>query len=285
MYLRYRVHTLIVFSSIFTASAFANTAAIQSLANTFEQASLVCQEIHKGVAGALFRGTCVKSCKNAAMRTRNVKEYGAGKQQMGNDLRGCILGLDFSKTKPPILATLKQIEVAYRNGAWPPQRASNVAARPTHSPQSSGSSPILMSNARLDMNAVLDATNTVDEICENNFNGGVAFQCRSHCGTGLHDRTLDMAGTINRKNVSRQILKNSVQRYMKAFSQCARLWSGRKAPVELYGFDALARRIQKGQLPAPGTLTKRSIVNPGRYLTHAELKRMPSNASADPYRK
>ena len=123
-----KVFFLSCFFLLFSSNTLSNVNNnIQDLARKFDNASKICKDIHKGFLGSLVKGTCIKSCKNASIRTANVKNYTTGKKQIGNDLTGCILGLNMSKTKTPILKELQRIQTEFDNGNWPQNNSLDAA--------------------------------------------------------------------------------------------------------------------------------------------------------------
>lgn len=123
-----KVFYLSCFILLFSTNTLSNVSNnIQDLALKFDKASKICRDIHKGFLGSLVKGTCIKSCKNASIRTANVKSYAEDKKQIGNDLTGCILGLNMSKTKTPILKELQRIQTEFENGNWPQNNSAESA--------------------------------------------------------------------------------------------------------------------------------------------------------------
>ena len=72
----------------------------------------------------MAKGTCIKSCTNAAKRAAAFNNLAQGKKQIQKDLQGCIFALDLSKTKTPQLADLKIIQKILKTGKLPNNSAS-----------------------------------------------------------------------------------------------------------------------------------------------------------------
>ncbi|MFT7006139.1 MAG: hypothetical protein ACJAXJ_000641 [Colwellia sp.] len=119
--MRYLITTILILLISLQANADKDT---KILSQKFQAAANTCNKIHTGFLGNLAKGTCIKSCTNAAKRAAAFNNLAQGKKQIQKDLQGCIFALDLSKTKTPQLADLKIIQKILKTGKLPNNSAS-----------------------------------------------------------------------------------------------------------------------------------------------------------------